>query len=468
MKISHFFNKIKFLDRDLSTQGNYDKTLLWVLLCLLGFGLVMVYSASVAQAGLTDFDKRNIFFIKQMIFAGIGLFLGTFLFFCVPMWRWQRWTFFALPITLIILFFVPIFGEEINGARRWIALPMGINFQPSEAFKLVTIMYMASFFKRKLDLLRDFKRVRYVAVPIGLGIGLILLTKDLGSASVVFAIALALLFLANLPGRWFAIVLAIGLSVVALVIVTSDFRMRRMSVMWQPWKDPTGTGYQSMGSLMSIERGGWFGEGLGDGIFKRGFLPEAHTDFIAAVITEELGLVTLTLLILCYMWIVIRAFSIGKQARDLELHFSSFIAIGIGVWIGVQSFINIGVNISLLPNKGLTLPLISYGGSSLIMMMVALTMLLRVDYENRRKIRGFNVADPHEIQEEMKEKAEEEQPKQNGEEQTEGIELPEKNITPNPQQLERERKQKPKVKLKPSRIKRKTDSTETKPKKDPS
>lgn len=398
MNLLKKINQSKLLDRDLSTQGNHDKTLLWVLLCLLAFGLIMVYSASVAQAGLSNFDNRNVFFIKQVQFAGFGLFLAAILM-RVPMWRWQRWTFFLLPLTLLVLLIVGIAGEEVNGARRWLPLPGGIKFQPSEAFKLVTIMYMASFFKRRLDVLRDFKRVKWIALPLGLGVGFILMTRDLGSAAVVFAIALALLFLANLPGKWFVFVVGVAAAIVSMVVVTSEFRMRRIAVMWQPWKDPTGTGYQSMGSLMSIERGGWFGEGLGNGLFKRGFLPEAHTDFIAAVITEELGLITLTALILCYGWIVFRAFSIGKQARDLELHYSSFIAIGIGVWIGVQSFINIGVNISLLPNKGLTLPLISYGGSSLIIMIIALTMLLRVDYENRRKIRGFDVADPRDPKE---------------------------------------------------------------------
>ena len=354
----------------------------------------MVYSASIAQAGLTNFANRNVFFIKQAQFAIIGILL-SFLLYRVPMWRWQRWTKLALPISLVILVILPFVGEEINGARRWLSLPGGIKMQPSEIFKLVTIMYMASFFKRRLDVLTDFKRVRWVAVPIAAGVAFILLTKDLGSAFVVLIIAIALLFLANLPAKWFLFVVGVGASVVALVIASSEFRMRRISVMWQPWKDPTGTGYQSMGSLMSIERGGWFGEGLGNGIFKRGFLPEAHTDFIAAVITEELGLITLTALILCYGWIVWRAFKIGKQARDLELHFNSFIAIGIGVWVAVQSFINIGVNISLLPNKGLTLPLVSYGGSSLVIMIMAFTMLLRVDFENRKKEQGISYIDPH-------------------------------------------------------------------------
>ena len=395
MKLSTIFQQRAAFDFNFQEKRkDYDQILLWVLLCLLAFGLIMVYSASIAQAGLTNFANRNVFFIKQAQFAIIGILL-SFLLYRVPMWRWQRWTKLALPISLVILVILPFVGEEINGARRWLSLPGGIKMQPSEIFKLVTIMYMASFFKRRLDVLTDFKRVRWVAVPIAAGVAFILLTKDLGSAFVVLIIAIALLFLANLPAKWFLFVVGVGASVVALVIASSEFRMRRISVMWQPWKDPTGTGYQSMGSLMSIERGGWFGEGLGNGIFKRGFLPEAHTDFIAAVITEELGLITLTALILCYGWIVWRAFKIGKQARDLELHFNSFIAIGIGVWVEVQSFINIGVNISLLPNKGLTLPLVSYGGSSLVIMIVAFTMLLRVDFENRKKEQGISYIDPH-------------------------------------------------------------------------
>ena len=395
MKLSTIFQQRAAFDFNFQEKRkDYDQILLWVLLCLLAFGLIMVYSASIAQAGLTNFANRNVFFIKQAQFAIIGILL-SFLLYRVPMWRWQRWTKLALPISLVILVILPFVGEEINGARRWLSLPGGIKMQPSEIFKLVTIMYMASFFKRRLDVLTDFKRVRWVAVPIAAGVAFILLTKDLGSAFVVLIIAIALLFLANLPAKWFLFVVGVGASVVALVIASSEFRMRRISVMWQPWKDPTGTGYQSMGSLMSIERGGWFGEGLGNGIFKRGFLPEAHTDFIAAVITEELGLITLTALILCYGWIVWRAFKIGKQAHDLELHFNSFIAIGIGVWVAVQSFINIGVNISLLPNKGLTLPLVSYGGSSLVIMIVAFTMLLRVDFENRKKEQGISYIDPH-------------------------------------------------------------------------
>ena len=190
-------------------------------------------------------------------------------------------------------------------------------------------------------------------------------------------------------------ILGAGVSLAVLVIATTDFRLRRFEVALTPWIDANGTGFQGLGSLLSMESGGLFGKGLGKAIFKRGFLPEAHTDFILAVIGEELGLITVALLIFTYLWIVWRALSIGKMARDQNMYFNAFIATGIGVWVAAQSFINIGVNIGLLPNKGLTLPLVSYGGSSLLVMMAAFTMLLRVDYETRRSMRGYDdVLDP--------------------------------------------------------------------------
>ena len=213
---------------------------------------------------------------------------------------------------------------------------------------------------------------------------------------VIVAIFLCLLYLASIPMKWFWGAVSVTIVATVLMIITSEFRMRRMEVMWQPWKDPTGTGYQGLGSLLSMNQGDLFGTGLGNAIMKRGFLPEAHTDFILAVIGEELGLIAVAALAFVYLWIIWRAFSIGKQARDLDLHFNSFIATGVGVWVAAQSFVNIGVNISLLPNKGLTLPLVSYGGSSLVIMLIAFTMLLRVDYENRLSLRGYSVSDPRE------------------------------------------------------------------------
>ncbi len=386
----------KLLDRNLLKRGEtYDKTFVWLLLCLLCFGLVMVYSASGAQAGLHHYENRAFFLIKQTQFALLGLAI-SFGLMRVPMWRWQRWTTYLLLLTLFIMIFVPFTGEVVNGARRWLATPFGFKMQPSELFKFITIMYMASFFKRRVDVLHDFRRVILVGIPIAAGITLVALTRDLGSAMVIVAIFLCLLYLASIPMKWFWGAVSVTIAATVLMIITSEFRMRRMEVMWQPWKDPTGTGYQGLGSLLSMNQGDLFGTGLGNAIMKRGFLPEAHTDFILAVIGEELGLIAVAALAFVYLWIIWRAFSIGKQARDLDLHFNSFIATGVGVWVAAQSFVNIGVNISLLPNKGLTLPLVSYGGSSLVIMLIAFTMLLRVDYENRLSLRGYSVSDPRE------------------------------------------------------------------------
>lgn len=371
----------------LKSGDTYDKTLLLVLLCLLCFGLVMVFSASAVQR---PFDGRFYFLLKQTQFSVIGFFV------ClaaaqIPMWRWQKSAFWLVAITILLLIYVAVFGEMVNGARRWINLFFGIKFQPSELLKLATILYMADFFKRKVDDWDKLARVFWVALPIAFGLAGVFATRDLGSMLVVVGLFLSLLYLVNLPKKFFFGTVAAAMSLAAVFILTSEFRMRRVAVMWQPWNDPTGTGYQGLGSLLSMQRGDLFGQGLGNAIFKRGFLPEAHTDFILAVVAEELGLITVAVLIFVYFWIIWRAFSIGKQARDLDLHFNSFVAIGVGLWVAAQSFINIGVNISLLPNKGLTLPLVSYGGTSLLMMMLAFTLLLRVDYENRRVLCGFSV-----------------------------------------------------------------------------
>lgn len=391
-KLFTFLNENQlFAQKNLLKNGDgYDKLLLLVLLGLLCFGLVMVFSASIPQR---TFEERYYFLVKQTQFVGVGL-LVSLIIARVPLWRWQRWAKYVLTMSVLLLLWATIQGESVNGANRWINLPLGFKFQPSELLKLGTILYMADFFKRKVHELHDFRRVVFVGIPIVIGLCLVALTRDLGSIVVIFALFLAMLFLVNMPFKWFAAAASLAIIITTIFIVSSEFRMRRLQVMWQPWNDPTGTGYQGLGSLLSMERGGYWGEGIGNAIFKRGFLPEAHTDFILAVIGEELGLISIAILILIYFWIVWRAFAIGKQARDLELHFNAFIAFGIGVWVAAQSFVNIGVNISLLPNKGLTLPLISYGGSSLLVMMIAFTLLLRVDYENRRVLCGFSVENP--------------------------------------------------------------------------
>ena len=236
-----------------------------------------------------------------------------------------------------------------------------------------------------------FKTLLWPIVSIAISLILIMLQPDFGSFVVIVVITMGMLFLAGFPWKYFAVLVLTVLSGMGLLIWAAPYRMARVAAFLNPWSDPLGKGYQLTQSLMAIVRGGWFGEGLGASLGKRFYLPEPHTDFIFAVIGEEFGFVGMLVLVFCYGWLVWRAFSIGKQARDSGLMFSAYIANGIGIWIGIQSFFNIGVNIGILPTKGLTLPFMSYGGSAVFIMLVCITLLLRIDYENRQKMRGYSV-----------------------------------------------------------------------------
>lgn len=388
MRISGF-GLFDLNNRKLLRYGHtYDVSLLWTIVLMSAFSLMMVYSASIAYAGHDDGNKY-FYLIRQAVFIGAGGFFGWAAA-KIPLSLWKKWTPWILALSLLLLVAVLFLGREINGARRWIHLGPA-NLQPTEVFKLAIILYLSSFFTRRAEILKEFKKVWFSAIPVGAGLGLIVLEPDFGSFVVVSVVSVSLLFLAGLPFRWFISVVVIGLAVMALLIMIEPYRVVRMTTFLDPWQDPLGKGYQLTNSLMAIGRGGWFGVGLGASLEKRFYLPEAHTDFILAVISEEIGFVGVVALIFCYGWLVWRAFSIGKQARDLEQFFGAFIAKGIGIWLGIQSFFNIGVNIGLLPTKGLTLPLMSYGGSAMLIMLVCMGLLLRVDYENRRLMRGFKV-----------------------------------------------------------------------------
>lgn len=379
----------KLLDRKLLRRGDtYDCSLLWVIVLMCSFSLVMVYSASIAYAE-HDGGSTYFYFIRQAAFLVCGGLLG-WLAVHIPMRTWKKMTPYVLGVSLLLLVAVLGVGREINGAKRWIHLGP-INVQATEIFKLAMILYLSSFFTRRAQVLKHLSKVMFAGVPVGIGLGLILLEPDFGSFVVVSVIAVGLLFLAGLPFRWFLVVVGIGLVAMVALILFEPYRLARVTAFLNPWEDPLGKGYQLTHSLMAIGRGGWFGVGLGASLEKRFYLPEAHTDFILAVIGEEFGFVGILVLIGCYVWLVVRAFSIGKQARDLECFFGAFVAKGIGIWLGIQSFFNIGVNIGLLPTKGLTLPLMSYGGSAVMVMLVCMGLLLRVDYENRRVMRGFKV-----------------------------------------------------------------------------
>lgn len=379
----------RLLDRNLLRRGDtFDKSLLWMVVLMASFSLIMVYSASIAYAQ-HDGGSTYFYLIRQAVFLLSGGILG-----CIaariPLRTWKKLTPLVLLFSIMLLIVVLVMGREINGARRWINMGM-INIQPTEVFKLAIILYLSSFFTRRAEILKEFKKVWFAGIPIGLGLGLIMLEPDFGSFVVVSVIAIGLLFLAGLPFRWFMAVVGFGLLAMIMLVLFEPYRMARIAGFLDPWADPLGKGYQLTHSLMAIGRGGWFGVGLGASLEKRFYLPEAHTDFILAVIGEEFGFVGILVLMFCYIWLMIRAFSIGKQARDLELFYGSFVAKGIGIWIGIQSFFNIGVNIGFLPTKGLTLPLLSYGGSAVIVVLICVGLLLRVDYENRRVMRGFKV-----------------------------------------------------------------------------
>lgn len=377
------------LDRKVLKDGHkYDQSLLWMVGLMTAFSILMIYSASIVYAA-NDGGNAFHYVVRQLIFVGIGTVCAVSAS-LIPMAKWQRLTPLILFLSFVSLVLVLVVGREINGAKRWIHLG-AFNLQPTEIYKLAIILYLSSFFTRRAEVLNKLGRMVAPGVLAGIGFALILGEPDFGSFMVVCLITLGLLFLAGLPWKWFMTMVLVSIGAATALIAFEPYRMKRVLAFMNPWEDPYGKGYQLTNALIAFARGEWLGVGLGASVEKRGFLPEAHTDFILAIIGEEFGFVGVLLLIICYAWLVWRAFTIGKQARDLELFFGSFVAQGVAIWLGVQSFFNIGVNIGLLPPKGLTLPLMSYGGSSVIVMLVCMALLLRVDYENRLKMRGFDV-----------------------------------------------------------------------------
>lgn len=377
-----------FPKQSLKNGDKYDYSLMWMLALLLSFGLMMVYSASIAYAANAGGSKW-FFFERQAYFLLGSLTIGIVLM-RVSIARWKKLMPFILGASMLMLVLVLFAGREINGARRWIHLGP-FNIQPTEIFKFAVILYFSSLFTRRAEIVKRLVLWRYPVALIGCCMALVMMEPDFGSFVVVMSIALGMLLLAGAPWHWFAGLTGGVLMTMVLLIVSAPYRVKRVMAFLDPWQDPQGAGYQLSHSLMAVGHGKWIGVGLGASIEKRFFLPEAHTDFIFAVIAEEFGVIGMALLVACYAWIVWRAACIGQQADRLDLPFGSYVAKGICIWLGVQSFFHIGVNIGMLPTKGLPLPLISYGGSSVGMMIIAMVVLLRVDYENRLKMRGFKV-----------------------------------------------------------------------------
>ena len=373
------------------SMPEYDRSLAWAAFLLVATGLVMVYSASIAIAESSRFTGGNTayFLLRQSMFLAVAI-LAAVLTFMVPSALWQRgapWL-FLFGLVLLVLVLIPGIGREVNGARRWLNLVV-FNLQPSELMKLAVVLYAADYTVRKHAVMKSFKKGLLPMLGVMLAVSWLLLREpDFGALVVVAVTTFGILFLGGMNGRHFIALVAMLAVGFAALVLSSPYRMQRIFGFMDPWSDAYGKGYQLSHALIAFGRGEWFGVGLGASIEKLHYLPEAHTDFLLAVIAEELGLVGVALVISLFVWLVFRAFAIGRQAALQERHFAALAAQGIGIWIGFQTLINMGVNTGLLPTKGLTLPLMSFGGSGLLVNCVALAILLRIDWEGRQRVKG--------------------------------------------------------------------------------
>lgn len=370
-----------------------DQALVWVVVGLLVAGVIMVYSASIALPDSPRFARYSSthFLVRHLISLAVA-FVAALLVFQIPLRTWEGvspWLFVG-SIVLLILVLIPGIGVVVNGARRWISLGF-MGFQPSEMAKFAVLLYASGYMVRRMAVKeRFFRAVLPMAAAVAI-VGLLLLAEpDMGAFLVIAVIAMGILFLGGVNARMFFLIAAVLVIAFALMIALSEWRRERIFAYLDPWseKHSLGKGYQLSHSLIAIGRGEVFGVGLGGSVEKLHWLPEAHTDFLLAVIGEEFGLVGLLAVLVSFFWLTRRIMHIGRQAVALERVFSGLVAQGVGIWIGFQAFINMGVNLGALPTKGLTLPFMSYGGSAVLMNLIAISVVLRVDAENRQLMRG--------------------------------------------------------------------------------
>jgi cell division protein FtsW len=373
-----------------------DTSLIWVVVALLALGWVMVYSASIALPDNPRFAnyKHTHFFLRHSISLVMGVCLA-FVVYQVPLKVWEQaapWL-FVLSLLLLILVLIPGIGKGANGARRWISFGF-TTFQPSELAKFAVLVYAADYMVRKMDLKENFVRaVLPMAVAVGC-VGMLLLAEpDMGAFMVIAVIAMGILFLGGVNARMFFLIAAVMVLAFAAMVYFSDWRRERIFAYLDPWseKHALGKGYQLSHALIAFGRGEIFGVGLGGSVEKLHWLPEAHTDFLLAVIGEEFGLIGVLAIIISFLWMVRRIMEIGRQAITLDRVFEGLVAQGVAIWMGFQAFINMGVNLGALPTKGLTLPLMSYGGSAILMNLVALAVVLRIDSDNKTLMHGGRV-----------------------------------------------------------------------------
>ncbi|NLA50533.1 MAG: putative lipid II flippase FtsW [Alcaligenaceae bacterium] len=382
---------------------DYDLLLLSVVGAIVILGLIMVYSSSIA---LTDgpsnqLFKFNSYLIKQIIFIAFGCF-GMVVVFNINMDKWEEislYFFMAAAFFLIIVLF-PFIGHEVNGARRWIPLWV-VNFQPSEMMKMAMVVYTARYVVMHRDAIANLKfmegfvkGVLPITALMAFAVGLTVVEPDLGAAMVIACICIGILFLGGLHSFYLGSVIVASVAFVSVAVFASSWRFRRFLAFLDPFSEEhaQSTGYQLVHSLIAIGRGEWSGVGLGFSIEKLHYLPEAHTDFILAVIGEELGFIGITAVVMLYFVLVFKCFKIGRTAIAMDRYFSGLVAQGVGIWIGFQALFNLCVCLGLLPTKGLTLPMISYGGSAMFITLSALGLVFRVDYENRQLMRGLPIS----------------------------------------------------------------------------
>jgi cell division protein FtsW len=375
--------------RVMSPPAPYDRWLIFTVLTIVCLGLLMVASASITVSD-RQFHQPFYYFYRQFTFLLLGVGLGSVIVqFDTRFWEKFSGVLLIGVMVLLALVLIPGIGHSVNGSMRWIGFgPLGM--QISEIAKFAVVIYLASYLvRRQQEIQTSFSGF---LKPIGLlGVVALLLLKepDFGATAVIMATALGMMFLSGMRMRYFVVLLGVVLIALSILAISEPYRMKRLTTFLDPWANPFGNGYQLTQSLMAFGRGGWFGAGLGNSIQKMFYLPEAHTDFLLAVIAEELGFFGVLMVMGLFTFLVMRILHIGRQAQKYGHHFAGFVAYGFALWIAIQFMVNIGVNSGILPTKGLTLPLMSYGGSSLLVTCIVFAVLFRIDYENRMTALGL-------------------------------------------------------------------------------
>ena len=384
--LSKPLNKVLKWLKTPSPEAFFDRQLVWIALGLMLIGLVMVTSASFPISSRLTHQPFH-FMFRHALFLLLSLVTSSVVL-QIPMRTWLKYSSAMLAISFVLLIVVLLAGHSVNGASRWI--PLGLfNLQPAEVAKLSLFMFMSGYLVRKQDEVQQtfFGGFLKPIMVFGSLAVLLLGQPDLGTVVVMLVTLFGMLFIAGAKLTQFIALMLAGVLAVVALILAEPYRIRRVTSFWDPWEDPFGSGYQLTQSLMAFGRGEWFGQGLGNSVQKLEYLPEAHTDFVFAVLGEELGFVGVVLVLMLIFSLVLKAIFIGKKAFEHKQNFSGYLAFGIGIWFAFQTLVNVGAAAGIVPTKGLTLPLISYGGSSLIIMSVAVSMLLRIDYECRMQDR---------------------------------------------------------------------------------